>query len=255
MKKQIIQTTAGNIAVFIKQHPSQETPIVFLHGVYFDHRLWEKFTSQINDRTVIAIDMPLHGESVENIKADWNLDDCADMLLQVIDSLKLQQVIAVGHSWGSMTILRAAGKAPGRFASAGLCNMPFQAATKQEKRNIKIQHTAMIFKGFYMKQAAKALMSKESLTRHPEMMQQLIMPMSKMPSKAIRYTDRAVRINATDATPLIRSLQVRTMALTGESDYVGTPPLPQAHIVKGGHVSPLEAPEEVYKMIRSLMSR
>jgi pimeloyl-ACP methyl ester carboxylesterase len=85
----------------------------------------------IDDRTLIAVDMPLHGNSRENIKANWTLNDCAEMLLEILESLQITKVVAIGHSWGSMTILRAAHMHPDRFASIGLCNMPFHAASKK----------------------------------------------------------------------------------------------------------------------------
>jgi len=253
MKKEYINTKIGHIAVFHKQTQLKKTPIIFLHGVYFDHHLWEKQVSEINDRPVITIDMPMHGESKQNIKPDWNLDDCADMLLDILDSLKVNQVIAVGHSWGSMTMLRAAHKNPSRFSGLGLCNMPFKEASKSEKRNIKLQHLALIFRGFYMQQAAKGLMSKESITDNRALVQRLVTPMSRLTNKEIQYTDKAVRIDAKDALPLISNLTIRTIALVGEEDYVGLPPIKETITVKGGHVSPLEAPAEVSNLIRQLI--
>ncbi|MFN3666560.1 MAG: alpha/beta fold hydrolase, partial [Sediminibacterium sp.] len=149
MEKTFISTRVGQIAIFHKQTDLNKTPVIFLHGVYFDHNLWENQMQAITDRPLYAIDMPLHGESKNNIKRDWTLDDCADMLLEIIDSLKLKKVIAVGHSWGSMTIIRAVNKNPGKFESVGLCNMPFKEASAKEKRIIKLQQSALIFKSFY----------------------------------------------------------------------------------------------------------
>ena len=206
--------------------------------------------SEINDRPVIAIDMPLHGES-KNIKTDWNLDDCANMLLEILDSLK-NKVIAVGHSWESMTILRAAGKNQDRFSALGLCNMPFKEASKYEKRTIRLQHMALIFRRFYMKQAGKAVMGKESLVHNPDLLQKLITPMSKLTNKEIKYTNKAVRIDAKDTKHLIKYLTIPIIALVGEEDYVGILPIKETITAKGGHVSPLETPSEVHIMISRL---
>lgn len=253
MEKKIIQTQVGQIAVFHKQFENKNTPIIFLHGVYFDHHLWDNQVSEVTDRPVIALDMPFHGESKTNIKNDWTLDDCANMLLEILDSLKIDKVIAVGHSWGSMTILRAATKNPNRFSDIGFCNMPFKEPTKKEVRNIKLQHTAMIFRNFYMKQAGKSLMSRQSLANNPELLQKLITPMSKLTNREIKYTDKAVRIEAKDVTHLITKLTIPVIALVGEEDYVGIPPIKETTIVKGGHVSPIEVPEEVNKLISKLI--
>jgi len=68
MEKSIIKTQIGEIAIYQNKVNHIETPVIFLHGVYFDHNLWEYQMNNITDRTVIAIDMPLHGESKTNIK-------------------------------------------------------------------------------------------------------------------------------------------------------------------------------------------
>lgn len=252
MEKKFINLEIGQIAVFQKQIDSEKTPIIFLHGVYFDHNLWENQISEINDRSLIAIDMPMHGESKTNIKEDWNLDDCANMLLEVLHSLKIDKTIAVGHSWGSMTILRAACKSPNRFAAIGFCNMPFKETSKTEKRKIRLQHSALIFRQFYIKQAGNALLGSESLASKPNLLQKLIIPMSRLSNKEIKYTDKAVRIDAQDMTHLIENINIPTIALVGEEDYVGIPPLRETFTVKGGHVSPLEVPNEVNNFIGKL---
>lgn len=175
------------------------------------------------------------------------------MLIEILDYLKLEKVIAVGHTWGSMTILRAATKNPDRFAAIGLCNMPFKAASSMEKLTIRLQHSAIIFRQLYMNQAAKTLMGKDSLKDNPGLIGKLKRPMSILNNSQIIYTDKAVRIDAEDASDLIRSLKVPVKALVGKSDYVGLPPIPDVGVVNGGHVSPLEAPEEVNNLIAELI--
>ena len=143
-----IQTNIGEIAVYQQFADSDKTPIIFLHGVYFDHHLWDDFIKEIKDRTIITVDMPMHGLSKELSKNDWTLNDCADMLIEILNGLQLQKVIAVGHSWGSMTILRTAHKNPELFSAIGLCNMPFKAASKSKKLTLRLQHTMLPFRNF-----------------------------------------------------------------------------------------------------------
>lgn len=249
----LITTSIGKIAVYVKENVSAELPIIFLHGVYFDHQLWDGQVEQINDRTVICIDMPLHGNSREDIKPAWTMNDCANMLIEILDSLQIVKVIAVGHSWGSMTILRAAHKQPERFASIGLCNMPFQAATKKQKATFGLQHSMLVFRNFYTKQAAKALFGKASLIGNPSLINQLQRPMSILSNKQIKQIDKAVILEAVDATDLIITLKVKAIALKGEEDYVPTPPNIETIVIEGGHISPLEKQQEVISLIRKLI--
>ena len=131
-----IPTKLGKIAVYQQIADSDKTPIILLHGVYFDHHLWDAVIESLNDRTIITLDMPMHGMSKQLSKNDWTLADCADMLIEILHDLKLPKVIAIGHSWGSMTILRAAHKNPELFSAIGLCNMPYMAASKTKKSRL-----------------------------------------------------------------------------------------------------------------------
>lgn len=130
----MLNTKIGRIATFHRPSESKNTALLFLHGVYFDHHLWDQVIQTIQDRTIITLDMPLHGDSKRISKDDWTIEDCADMLFEVMDQLQLGKVVAVGHSWGSMTILRAANQHPERFESVILCNMPFRAVSKWKKK-------------------------------------------------------------------------------------------------------------------------
>jgi pimeloyl-ACP methyl ester carboxylesterase len=246
-------TNIGKIAIYKTGITSDKLPIILLHGVYFDHHLWDEQVKHIDDRTVITIDMPLHGESREITKPDWTLNDCADMLIEILDSLKFTKVNAIGHSWGSMTILRAADKQPKRFEGIGLCNMPFQAASKKQKATFGLQHSMLIFRGFYTKQAAKALFGKTSLAKKSSLVNQLSRPMSALTNEEVKQTDKKVILDAEDATSLIQNLQVKAIALKGKEDYVPLPPKIETIIVEGGHISPLEEPLKVLEFIKTLM--
>ena len=248
-----IQTNIGKIAIYKTEHTSDKLPIILLHGVYFDHHLWDEQVKHINDRTVITIDMPLHGESRKITNPDWSLNDCADMLIEILNGLQISKVIAIGHSWGSMTILRAASKHPERFEGIGLCNMPFEAASPKQKRMFKLQHTLLFFRKFYTKQAAKSLFGKSSLKENPDLLQQLKRPMNMLTIRDIKQTDKKVIIDAEDAASLVINLKVKAIALKGKEDYVPTPPKIQTVLVDGGHISPLEDPLKVRELIASLI--
>lgn len=248
-----IKTSIGDIAIHIHPNTTSNPPIIFLHGVYFDHHLWDTQIANINDRTVISIDMPLHGKSRENIKADWTLKDCAKMLIEILDSLQIEKVIAIGHSWGSMTILRAAHTHPERFFSVGLCNMPYNAASRKQKAIFGIQHSMLFFRDFYAKQVAKALFGTNSLKENPSLLTQLMRPMSILSNKEVKKIDKEVILYADDTTNLIITLPIKAIALKGKEDYIPTSPVIENIVIGGRHVSPLEKPQEVSDLIKKLM--
>jgi 3-oxoadipate enol-lactonase len=248
-----IPTKLGKIAVYQQFADSDKTPIILLHGVYFDHRLWDAVIESIKDRTIITIDMPMHGMSKQLSKNDWTLDDCAEMLIEILHGLQLPKVIAIGHSWGSMTILRAAHKNPEQFSSIGLCNMPFMAASKTKKLTLRMQHAMLPFRNFYTQQAAKALFGKSSINANPSLTGELKRTMDLLTIGQIKHTDRAVIANAEDTSALIKTLKGKVLALKGEEDYVPEPPYLETIIVKGGHVSPIENPDGVIEFVKRVL--
>lgn len=254
MEKLFIPTRLGEIAVYRRAVENQRIPIVLLHGVYFDHRLWKHQVAAFGDRTLILPDMPLHGDSRQITKANWNLDDCGGMLLDILNYLKIPEVIAVGHSWGSMSILRAAARAPERFESLLLCNMPFQAARPRQQFIFRLQHLMLPFRSFYTRQAAASLFGKRSLQYQPELLGELERPMRILSQRDIRTIDRKVILEATDAVHLMEQLPMMAIALKGEEDYVPAPQYLQTIVVKGGHISPLEAPEQVNACLGMLLN-
>ena len=160
--------------------------------------------------------MPFHGESREITKPDWSLNDCADMLLEILDNLQIPRVIAIGHSWIRM---------------------------------FKLQHTLLFFRKFYTKQAAKSLFGKSSLNVNPQLHDQLQRPMNILTIDDIKQIDKKVILDAEDATTMILNLKVKAIALKGKEDYVPTPPKIETVIVDGGHISPLEEPLALSELV------
>lgn len=254
MSTTTVNTSIGEIAYYA-QEVEGTTPIIFLHGVYYDHHLWDYYVSRIQDRTTITIDMPMHGKSQTIHERKWTMDDCSQMLIEILDSLGVEKCYAIGHSWGSMTLLRAASQHPERFVRLGLGNMPLEAGTFGAKLQFGLQHTMLSFRGFYTKQVAKAMFAKESREEKPEIVEYLELSMSQLSNKAIRQTDRAVISRVGSGYPYLEQLQVPALALRGKQDYVPDPPGIATTLVSGQHTSPLEAPEQVLEWIREVMTR
>lgn len=228
------------------------TPIVFLHGVFFDKSLWEDFGSNLTNRPHVYVDMPAHGRS-SDVGRDWHLDECVDMLKQVLDALNIKRCIVVGHSWGSMTALRAAVRSPDRFEALCLLNMPFKRVTGLSRFGFQLQKPLARFQRFYAKQAASSLYSKAFLKANPERSSQMQERLAARSGKEIARVIDAVLLGPHDADELVAQLSVPALYVVGESDYVGIPQEVQSVTVPGGHISPHEAPAETRQAIKRVI--
>jgi len=243
MEEKTIATNLGDISVAIDDRGTR-VPIIFMHGVFLDKSLWFEASKELPEVTRIYIDMPAHGSS-SDVENDWVLEDCVDMLIQIIDELKLDTCFLVGHSWGSMIAVRAATKYPERFEALGLCNMPYRKTTGLRRLAFVFQKMALFFPKFYAKQAAKSLYSKELLRNRPELSIQMQEKLSKRSPKEISRVIDAVILMPDDASQLINELRVPALAVVGREDYVGKPPSLETWTVPGGHISPHESVEKV----------
>jgi pimeloyl-ACP methyl ester carboxylesterase len=252
----LINTKLGKISTQIKI-VENTIPIIFLHGVYFDHNLWNYQTSKITDRTVIIFDMPLHGNSKLNVPKTWMLEDCADMLIEILDSLKIPKVIAVGHSWGSMTILRAAYKHPERFQSIGFCNMPYESVAPETIEYFKYLHTLLPLpnRTEYLTHISQALFSKNNLESSSKFLDYLTFSMNKISNSEIIQIDNSSVLIADDATDKIDNLLVPSLVLKGVDDSVPNPGDIELTVVEGTHVSPLEAPNDVLEFVKKVIKK
>ena len=254
MTQSFVHTNLGSIAVYQKTVPDS-IPIILLHGVYFDHNLWNYCVDRITERTVVTIDMPFHGKSKNILNINWNMEDWAKMLLEILDSIGVDQVYAVGHSWGSMTILRAATQSPERFRAIGLCNMPFNKGDFATRLKFGFQHLVLPLRSFYTKQVAKAMFSESSRRNKPQIVEYLHSSMSLLSDKEVRKTDKAVITSVDDGKQYLDKLQTPALSLKGVQDYVGIPERIEMRVVDGAHTSPLEQPDKVLDFIYEILNK
>ena len=266
--KTFADTSLGRICIHASG-PPDAPPVVFLHGIYLDSSLWSEVAAHLPGYRLLMIDMPGHGESAE-MGRDWTLDECATMLLQVLDAMGIPKCDAVGHSWGAMTALRAASLQPAtsaacnsiramtalraaslqpdRFNVLCLCNMPFRRTAGLRRAGFHLQKFLAVFRNFYAAQAAKALYTPSFIAMRPRIAGEMKRRVASLSRSAIARVIDAVILGAGDTQHLIESLVVPTIFVVGQEDYVGAPP-GECLMVPGGHISPHEAPRETARVV------
>jgi pyruvate dehydrogenase E2 component (dihydrolipoyllysine-residue acetyltransferase) len=93
------------------------TPLLLIHGFGGDLNNWLfNHEALAAKRTVYALDLPGHGESVKDV-GDGSLETLANTVLGFMDALDLSSAHLAGHSMGGAVCLKVAEKAPGRVES------------------------------------------------------------------------------------------------------------------------------------------
>jgi pimeloyl-ACP methyl ester carboxylesterase len=91
------------------------TPLVLVHGFLGGIAEWDELTTRLAPRfDVIAVDLPGFGGSA-GIPAPSSLGGYGELIVSLLEQLKVPKSILFGHSLGSMIVQQMALDHPGRF--------------------------------------------------------------------------------------------------------------------------------------------
>jgi dienelactone hydrolase len=101
---------------FVPERPT----VVFLHGALNDHSVWILQSRYFANHgyNVLAIDLPGHCKSAG--PAPETVEQAAQSVLALLDTLGVRHAALVGHSLGSLIALEAAAQAPERVSHLAL---------------------------------------------------------------------------------------------------------------------------------------
>ena len=108
-----------------KAFNAAQPTVVFIHGVLCDHSVWVLQSRYMAHHgwNVLAIDLPGHARS--HGPAAASVQEAADQIRAMLDAAGLDRVALVGHSWGSLIALEAAGCMQARVSHLALIGAAF----------------------------------------------------------------------------------------------------------------------------------
>jgi pimeloyl-ACP methyl ester carboxylesterase len=108
-----------------KHFDATKPTVIFIHGVLNDHSVWILQSRYLANHgwNVLALDLPGHCRSAGDPPA--TVEDAADFVLALMDAAGLDDAVLVGHSFGSLIALEAAGRAPQRVHQLVLVGTAF----------------------------------------------------------------------------------------------------------------------------------
>lgn len=131
--KQGIKGEAGNL-YFDDGGSGNKLPVLFVHSFGGSTRHWEnQLTHLRKHRRAIAIDLRGHGRSDAPANNDYDVESLANDIASVVDSLKLDRFVLVGHSIGGSAAIAYAGKHPDKVAGLLITGTPGKTPAEQSK--------------------------------------------------------------------------------------------------------------------------
>lgn len=81
------------------------TPIVLIHGYLESSEIWTGFGERLSTTCrILAIDLPGHGRS-EVYSETHSMEMMADIVREILENLKIEKVVVIGHSLGGYVTL------------------------------------------------------------------------------------------------------------------------------------------------------
>lgn len=108
-----------------KAFDAAKPTVVFIHGVLNDHSVWILQSRYLANHgwNVLAVDLPGHCKSAGPAPA--SVEEAAEFIIALLDSVGAPRAALVGHSWGSLIALEAAARLQERASHLVLVGTAF----------------------------------------------------------------------------------------------------------------------------------
>ena len=239
-------------------------PVMLVHGFGEDASIWvAQIKALENDYLLLVPDLRGTGKASAS-SLPTSIETLADDLLSILDAEKIQSCILLGHSMGGYIALAFAEMYPERLLAFGLIHSTTYADT-EEKKEMRRKAIAFINtheSAAFLKTSTPNLFSESFQREHPSIINQLIEKSSTLQPSVLIAHYQAI-MGRPDRTHVLAESKVPVLMVIGKEDKAVNPadaeaqsklnPLCTAVILDTGHMSMLEAPEQLNLHIRSFI--
>lgn len=237
----------------------QGTPVVLVHGFPLDHTIWMPVAEGLKDEArIIMPDLRGAGKSPETNET-YTMRLLAEDILALIDRLKLEKVILVGHSMGGYVALAFAYAYPGRISGLGLIATQADADAPERRQGRLV--TAREVKRRGVRFVADGMAPK--LTHNEDLQKQLHSLMLASRPTAVMNSLKGMA-ERSDANAWLPTITIPSVVIAGGSDQLINISRSQnlaqmlskgwlVEIPEAGHMPMLETPDRVVVALRQLI--
>jgi len=253
----MIVSINGN--VFGYDDAGSGVPVVFLHGFPHDRSLWAHQRTALAPR-VRCIAPDLRGFGVSVAKGPYSMDQYADDVVGLLDTLDIGPAVVCGLSMGGYVAMALWRRHPDRVRGFVFCDTKASPDSEAARANrellIEVAHAEGA--AAVADRMLLGMIGKATRSRQPSLEVEVRAMMARQSVAGIAGALGALR-DRPDSHETLTSITVPTLVLVGEDDVL-TPPsdaqamldaLPEAAaarmdvIAGAGHVSCLERPAAV----------
>ena len=234
----------------------QDTPVVLIHGVGLNHKIWEPQINVFNN-TVLAYDILGHGNTPLT-KSQISFDDFSSQLLNLIDELKFEKIHLVGFSIGSLVARNFASNYNDRLKTLTLLCSVFQRS--EEQQQIVNDRFELSKKSRSLsKQALKRWFTDIYINKNPSIYEKICSMLEENDMENfLKVYELFVKHQDNEK---FENIKTKTLIMTGENDVGSTPEMSEnlskkianskVKIVSDGkHLCSIECADDVNNAIK-----
>ena len=230
-------------------------PIVFIHGVGLDHKMWSPQINYFKNFSTITYDLLGHGKTPFK-KEEIKINDYVEQLLAIIEFLKLEKINLVGFSIGSLIALNFASDFQNKLNSLTLIATTYKRASEQRQAVIDRVNLAKLNKPI-SQLAMKRWFTDEYLKKNPIIYEEFTKILTKDGEDQKNFI-KAYELFAhyKDDLEKIKKINTKTLVMTGSIDPGSTPEMSKklsndlnnslyTEINNGKHLCSIECADDV----------
>jgi pimeloyl-ACP methyl ester carboxylesterase len=198
----------------------QGTAIVLLHGFLENKKMWHEYVTLFSENyRVVTIDLLGHGES-DSLGYVHSMEDNANAVHEVLEHLKIEKAIILGHSMGGYVALALAELHPERIKKLVLLNSTAKedSAEKKLNRTRAIKAVKQNYVNF-VSLAVANLFSEDNRTRLAAEIEKTKVQALKTPLQGIVASLEGMKIRK-DREALLRENLFPVLLVLGKKDPV-----------------------------------
>ena len=235
---------------------NKETPIIFIHGVGLNHKIW-KPQFDVFENTIVAYDILGHGQTPLE-SSNLSFDNFSRQLLNLIDELNFKKIHLVGFSIGSLIARNFAENYNNRLESLTLLCSIFKRS-KEQQQIVNDRFELSKKSRSLSKQALKRWFTDEYILQNPKIYEEISSMLNENNMEDfLKIYELFVKHKDNEK---FENIKVKTLIMTGEFDSGSTPEMSKnlskciknskVKIIKNGkHLCSIECADEVNHAIK-----